>query len=459
MFSSARFGLLALGFCLLAPWRASSQDDDLQKKINRAIDKGVSHLKKTSYMGAWSDGIQTPGTTALAAWTLLESGVPANSEIIRKAAAYLRKESIKMAQTYYMALMILFFDRLGEPADEAIIQALGVRLLAGQKTSGGWTYYQNWLGDFADQAWLQKQIDEPEKRQSADKLFPQIRKQIEKLKTADIDRNHGGDNSNTQFAMLALWVARRHGLPVDDALAKVEDRFRESQHAGGGWGYSQGEPEPRASMTCAGLLGLAVGQGVKKGQVDKLLKDKKVQKGLRFLGDLVKNPEDQVRKILLDRPGRFYYFLFSLERMAVVYNVKTIGDKDWYTWGAKILVDKQKEDGSWLGEYPTADTCFALLFLKRANVAHDLTLDLNPILKTPDKKKIKRNKPDDPFDLPREKEKKKIKIRPTDKESGRLLPIREEKSEIRISKFETDFYLGFCPISSPMVLVTKPVGL
>ena len=46
-----------------------------------------------------------------------------------------------------------------------------------------------------------------------------------------------GDNSNTQFAALALWVARRHGLPVDLALQRAEAHFRRSQQADGGWSY------------------------------------------------------------------------------------------------------------------------------------------------------------------------------------------------------------------------------
>ena len=37
------------------------------------------------------------------------------------------------------------------------------------------------------------------------------------------------DHSNTQFAVLALWVARRHGMPVDYALWKTEQRFRALQ--------------------------------------------------------------------------------------------------------------------------------------------------------------------------------------------------------------------------------------
>ena len=46
----------------------------------------------------------------------------------------------------------------------------------------------------------------------------------------------------------------------------------------------------------------------------------------------------------------------------------------------------QGSSGNWTGEYGLPDTCFALLFLKRANVAEDLTLNLRGIIKTRAKK-------------------------------------------------------------------------
>jgi hypothetical protein len=61
----------------------------------------------------------------------------------------------------------------------------------------------------------------------------------------------------------------------------------------------------------------------------------------------------------------------------MIFNLKTIAGKDWYGWGARRIVDIQKEEGCW-HEYhgPIPDTCFALLFLKRVNVAQDLTQQL-----------------------------------------------------------------------------------
>src|SRR5262249_32284350 len=66
------------------------------------------------------------------------------------------------------------------------------------------------------------------------------------------------DNSNTQFAILAVWVASRHGVPTERALEHIARRFRVSQRADGAWGYSFGRPSGEGSdaMTGAGLLGL-----------------------------------------------------------------------------------------------------------------------------------------------------------------------------------------------------------
>ena len=74
-----------------------------------------------------------------------------------------------------------------------------------------------------------------------------------------------------------------------------------------------------------------------------------------------------------DNPGRgkdwLLYYLYGIERAGVLYGTEKIGDHDWYLEGAKHLLDTQGGDGSWKvsgGEHPTWDTCFAILFLKKA---------------------------------------------------------------------------------------------
>jgi hypothetical protein len=69
--------------------------------------------------------------------------------------------------------------------------------------------------------------------------------------------------------------------------------------------------------------------------------------------------------------------------MGVAMDLKTIGGKDWYAWGSEVILATQLPDGSWHGNrmFGDADTCFALLFLTRANLTKDLTASLRGRIK------------------------------------------------------------------------------
>jgi hypothetical protein len=221
-------------------------------------------------------------------------------------------------------------------------------------------------------------------------------------------QNTRDDNSNSQFAMLALWAARRHDVPTESSLALAKKRYLTTQNDDGGWGYMiGGANQTRPAMTCVGLLGLAMGHGASEeamraakadGKAPRLkdvdLKEQAaIEVGLRALGHFVGRPANTIP------PSEDLYFLWSVERVAMLYNLKTIGNKDWYGWGVSILLPGQEKDGSWKSKpYPghnnfmpmaTVDTSFALLFLKRSNLVQDLTenLRLYMAITDPDAKK------------------------------------------------------------------------
>jgi hypothetical protein len=191
------------------------------------------------------------------------------------------------------------------------------------------------------------------------------------------------DNSNTQFALLALWAARRHDVPTEMSLLHAQRRFHASQYPDGHWSYHLQGGHPSVAMTAVGLLGLAMGHGATAVMEDRVkggavMQDATIQKGLQYLGQNIGSPEPPPTA-LTPLPG--LYFMWSVERVGVLYDLKTIGGKDWYRWGAQLLVAHQLLDGSWSGaHYPGAshhvDTCFALLFLKRSNLVQDLTENL-----------------------------------------------------------------------------------
>jgi hypothetical protein len=429
-----------------------------QKRVNDAIDKGLEYLKgKQRPDGTWSD-FHPVGLTALPGLTLLECGVPRDDPRVQAAAAYVRSAVPKLDRTYELSLCILFLDRLGEPGDRPLIQAMALRLIAGQSLTGGWAYTCPVLEPLEERQLmlaLQKtkpasNLDlflpapgerpppelfvpgkggkspdlavpgrkpggpdanreeakpgvafpgelpvPPEKKpakppQPAESLarvhalLPPRLKNVAALTPSALAGPfppHGPvqttDNSNTQFAILGLWAAGRHEVPMERSLALLVRRFRSSQTRDGGWGYSYqpGSHAQSPSMTGAGLLGLAVGHGlVRSGDnpVRGAIRDPEIERGFRYLA----------RHIGGQLGGDInLYFLWTLERVGVLYSQRTIDKKDWYAWGARRLLERQGKEGEWgvggyHGSQPLMDTCFALLFLKRANLTHDLSRKL-----------------------------------------------------------------------------------
>jgi hypothetical protein len=398
--------------------------------VNQAIDRGVAYLKTLQRPDGTWPRIEI-GATALAGLTLLECQVPADDPAVRKAAQAVRAAAISMRHTYSISLSLLFLDRLGDPADVPLIESLAVRLLAGQNSTGGWTYHCPALSDSENRrltALLKKRTElvarteapEPGRaRRTARDLPEAIRDQL-RLINEEAARParappQGDDNSNTQFATLALWVARRHGIPIDQAAARLDRRFRMAQNPDGGWGYKSGTlgaTERQGStppMTCAGLLGLAVAQGVAEEAAPRPgpeakpdpsaqprrdpLKDPALRAALLALGTAVGQPAGRTGRpvLILPHDGEHYYFLWSLERVAVAWGLETIGTRDWYAWGAEILVANQQRDGGWEGANAEGgpDTCFALLFLRRANLARDLVVLLRGKVQDPGRAVLK----------------------------------------------------------------------
>ncbi|HEY7311138.1 MAG TPA: hypothetical protein VH643_17375 [Gemmataceae bacterium] len=396
-----------------------------QDAVNKAIDKGVKALRTLqAENGTWPHA--EIGATALAGLTLLECGAAADDKAVLRAADAVRQASLGLTHNYSIVLTILFLDRLGDPADIPLIESLTVRLLAGQTSTGGWNYQsppvspaevrrlQNKLAQRKELTGRRELPKPGAVKRTAKDLPKEIQQQLALLNRAGgSGQVVGSDNSNTQFATLALWVGRRYGLPVEHALKRVETRFRASQHADGGWGYfEEGMARGRmanstASMTCAGLLGLAVADGnfsekVREKKPDgkytrDINKDPNLRRGLVALSTAVGQPVEGARRRPGERlpiaqvGGRTFYFLWSLERVAVALDLKTIGKKDWYAWGAEVLVANQQANGAWLGNYADcgADTCFALLFLKRANLVPDLTTKLTGKVEDPGERMLK----------------------------------------------------------------------
>ncbi len=433
--SLLRFTFLVSGLVVAAGVSSAATP----KEIDAAVQKGTAYFKEHFNNGAKPGQLRGEhgiGGVALAGLALLESGSATDDATVKAITAAVRDASFTETQTYHIALCLLYLDRLGDAADVSLIQMLGIRLLAGQNAVGGWTYQCINAIPAADERHLRTALMVTELKAGNNpppaanpnqpgnaakpgvvgKLHPEIEKYAGKLAASRI-HNRGDDNSNTQFGVLGVWAARKHGVPVENALDLIEKRFLASQTNGGGWPYSggiQGSP----SMTCAGLLGLATAIGrreerrlkteppkqndpfakaapkevpkepaktppkiddpffnpppmpkpdetvakklpeAKKGAAKKVpadARDAAVQRGLASLAAVLAGNAPQRGRGRQIRIGdgvlgeRDFYFLWSLERVGVVYGIDKIGGIDWYDLGAEELIPGQNANGSWGG--------------------------------------------------------------------------------------------------------------
>lgn len=353
-------------------------------EVQKAVDRAVLALRPLQHGdGSW--GEYGPGSTALTMLALMEAGVLTKDPAIVKAAESTRYESLRSKHTYSVALSIIALDRVGDNKDWPLIRLLTGRLIAGQQNDGGWSYACP-LGDLGE---LETTIPAP-----AGPAAP-IRRD-----TMHVE-NTMSDNSNTQFAILALWIGHRYDVDVESALRKANKRIRATPLVAGmgqiGWGYTQLDTQPTGARSCCGLLGMALHQGITIERKLKAapdgnaggdkpssppppradpLKDQMVQDAFRyvtaqFIAETKKPPDPA------NPPD--YYFLWSFERVAVAYGLEKTFGTDWYHLGVRRILPAQSDKGLWAGSYGyEPDTSFCLLFLCRSNLTRDLVALLNP---------------------------------------------------------------------------------
>jgi hypothetical protein len=182
-------------------------------------------------------------------------------------------------------------------------------------------------------------------------------------------------------------VVRRPDPPPPGDEPEPDDRYAKPKRPDGeeeetaikdrarGWGYTHG-CEASGAMTAAGLSSLMIVKAILEEQyaLSTALRgtvDQGIWDGIAWL---------QKNYTVKGNPpveGTWHlYYLYGLERALVIANKQLLGEHPWYREGAQVLLDMQEKDGHWappgpIGpgskvRLPICDTCFALLFLKRA---------------------------------------------------------------------------------------------
>ena len=332
----ARTVLILLCAVLVAANARIARAELEPEEVRSAIDRGVEYLKnEQGRNGNWPDyGGFAGGVSALCTLALINSGVPIDDEKLQKALSYLR--GLKPDKTYSVALQLMALAA-AEPKKDLLILRRNAKVLEDTQIKGGpnagaWSY-----------------------------------------------PGTGGDNSNSQFALLGLHEAERVGVPVSPKTWRLAlDYWTKSQNPDGSWGYTPGDGGA-GSMTCAGIASVIIASdALSKGDAEysggrvkccgEQLPNEAVDRGLEWLArnfTVNRNPATGGRQSWV------LYYLYGVERTGRMTARRFIGDHDWYREGAEKLVrDQVRFANFWKGaglaeDNPHVGTSLALLFLAK----------------------------------------------------------------------------------------------
>lgn len=312
-----------------------------QSKIEVAIKKGtdflISQIKLTGMR-----------YRTLVFYTLIKSGVKIPESLNKTFLDNMLRSSL--SNTYDVALSSMVLTELDKTKYlERIIQCTEF-LLANQSINGNWSYGTP-LPYFINSNLLTiKPVEE-----TSSKIMINI----------PVRRNDNRyDNSNSHFALLGLRACAEANIEIPQEVWRdAEKHLIQSQNSDGGWGYTKSKSY--GSMTAAGLSGSVISKYYQDKKIDG---DQNIKKSIDWLTanfTVKENPQSV-------NPAHHYYFLYALEQASVLSGVESFGENEWYPLGARYLLNAQGENGSWKGTTQgfasdeTLNTCFAVLFLRRA---------------------------------------------------------------------------------------------
>jgi hypothetical protein len=324
-----------LGLVLGLANRAAAQI--APEQVRDSIDRAVTYLKDRQRPdGTWAEWTgYSGGNSALATMALINGGVDPADPVVFRALNYIRTRA-PMEKTYSVALQTMALCAAKQRGDQGQIQRRVDWLVKAMTPQGTWGYEQ---------------------------------------------AAHRPDNSNSQFAILALHEAEQYSAAMDDNARTINipphvwrvalQSWKIGQNPNGSWGYGS-QSEGYGSMTCAGIASVYI---CKSKIVDSSIamnqlccqppsQDPAIEDGLRWLGSAFSVHENPGR-----REAWLLYYLYGLERAGRLTARRFIGNHDWYREGSEYLVANQDFRGCWSlndGEaQQNFNTSFALLFLSK----------------------------------------------------------------------------------------------
>lgn len=389
-------------------WRLTDtrfgQDAKFRAAVQEALKKGTArlreHLKDPDggyiYISPQPDDGPNSfhsGRLALGLLALVKGGVPKDDEVVQKGLASLRKRTL--IDTYSLGTALMLMNAL-QGGGGTSVEGVAKGALAARRELPP--------EDMAlVRKWTERLLSNHDTRGDTAELLR-------------FNYTAGGrfDNSVNQYGLLGMYAAHQCGVELPPtAWQAAANGVLASQADGGeklvidltdfktlremqadpdfvrtgtrptsrvrGWSYEEGryngEPAPTwGGMTCSGITGLAICEAGLLSQ-DGGKRSKSLTEIRRAREDgfawLAKHLTVRHQPGDLHRQHHWlYYYLYGLERAAMLSGVALIQGRDWYFEGATMLLGWQAADGEWPGQ-PHGESeavyrdAMAILFLKK----------------------------------------------------------------------------------------------
>jgi len=396
-----------------------------QIKVDLAIEKGIKYLKanNAAHLATHDHVGRKISNRELVLFTYCHSDVPETDSDFK--ALFDSMMADKLEATYCVSLQAMVLEEVERVKYQRRILMCAQFLVDNQSAQGFWGYGSPsiYVEDVAYEMPKRKDVasgggsaggvkhfEMPQT--SGPKVKPTVKHKVKVEKKRDGEPN---DNSNTQYAALGMRACHDAGIIIE---AKVTDAaikwLRDTQKkptgpeedlieggvngpvgrngvasgpgggsvpggsmvskraAPAGWCYrDHADHEAYGSMTAGAVGTLAMWDYIKdndEGKRKSWKNDKTVLQGLQWLAknfSVTYNPGPyEHAQMAKDSKNQYLYYMYALERAGMLYGTEMMGTHKWYPEGAKVLIETQGADGHW-GD-GTIDTCFAILFLKRA---------------------------------------------------------------------------------------------